>query len=153
VHSFVAKVRMYSGNDEYVALDAADTRDARFAVAQTYRRRGAVVAVVPVVSTLACPNQRYPARSPLDARKHALERIAARHTAVIAVIARVDELRRAYSKRSGDGALGTEAIKEQPRVQYRQMTGRKCPDCGAPAMHRVDGCERCEACAYVGSCG
>ena len=32
-------------------------------------------------------------------------------------------------------------------------TGGKCPECGAPALRRVDGCTRCAACHYVGDCG
>ena len=28
-----------------------------------------------------------------------------------------------------------------------------CPECGARALQRVDGCERCPECNYVGSCG
>jgi ribonucleoside-diphosphate reductase alpha chain len=31
--------------------------------------------------------------------------------------------------------------------------GRQCPECGARALQRVDGCERCPECNYVGSCG
>ena len=31
--------------------------------------------------------------------------------------------------------------------------GKKCPDCGAHALHKVDGCQHCENCHYVGSCG
>lgn len=31
--------------------------------------------------------------------------------------------------------------------------GRKCPDCGAPALHKVDGCSHCSECHYIGSCG
>jgi ribonucleoside-diphosphate reductase alpha chain len=34
-----------------------------------------------------------------------------------------------------------------------QMAGRKCPECGAHAMIRKDGCDHCTACGYVGSCG
>ena len=32
-------------------------------------------------------------------------------------------------------------------------SGKKCPDCGAHDMHRIDGCHRCLSCNYVGSCG
>lgn len=32
-------------------------------------------------------------------------------------------------------------------------SGKKCPDCGAHDLHRVDGCHRCLSCNYVGSCG
>jgi ribonucleoside-diphosphate reductase alpha chain len=31
--------------------------------------------------------------------------------------------------------------------------GRQCPECGARALRRVDGCERCTECNHVGSCG
>jgi ribonucleoside-diphosphate reductase alpha chain len=30
---------------------------------------------------------------------------------------------------------------------------QKCPECGAYALRKVDGCSRCEACHYVGGCG
>ena len=33
------------------------------------------------------------------------------------------------------------------------MKGSECPECGAHAVIRVDGCMRCTACSYVGSCG
>lgn len=33
------------------------------------------------------------------------------------------------------------------------MNGAKCPECGALALRKVDGCSRCEACHYVGECG
>ena len=32
-------------------------------------------------------------------------------------------------------------------------TGKKCPECGAHALHKVDGCLRCANCNYIGSCG
>ncbi|MGZ3181862.1 MAG: adenosylcobalamin-dependent ribonucleoside-diphosphate reductase [Telluria sp.] len=31
--------------------------------------------------------------------------------------------------------------------------GAKCPECGARALHKVDGCTRCTECHYVGGCG
>lgn len=30
---------------------------------------------------------------------------------------------------------------------------RKCPDCGAMALRKVDGCNRCSECNYIGACG
>jgi ribonucleoside-diphosphate reductase alpha chain len=33
------------------------------------------------------------------------------------------------------------------------MKGKECPECGAHAVIKVDGCVRCTACFYVGSCG
>lgn len=31
--------------------------------------------------------------------------------------------------------------------------GRKCPECGAHAMHKRDGCDHCDNCHHVGTCG
>jgi ribonucleoside-diphosphate reductase alpha chain len=33
------------------------------------------------------------------------------------------------------------------------MAGKKCPDCGAYAVIKKDGCEYCTQCGYVGACG
>ena len=41
---------------------------------------------------------------------------------------------------------------EAPQKQTPQA-GRKCPDCGAHALHKVDGCSHCSECHYIGSCG
>jgi ribonucleoside-diphosphate reductase alpha chain len=35
----------------------------------------------------------------------------------------------------------------------QQEGGRKCPECGALALRKVDGCSHCAACHYVGGCG
>jgi ribonucleoside-diphosphate reductase alpha chain len=34
-----------------------------------------------------------------------------------------------------------------------EETGAKCPECGARALRKVDGCTRCTACHYLGGCG
>ena len=31
--------------------------------------------------------------------------------------------------------------------------GKKCPECGAHALQKIDGCSRCVSCGYVGACG
>lgn len=33
------------------------------------------------------------------------------------------------------------------------VSGKKCPECGAHAMIRKDGCSFCTACGHVGECG
>ncbi|MCD2518342.1 adenosylcobalamin-dependent ribonucleoside-diphosphate reductase [Massilia sp. G4R7] len=33
------------------------------------------------------------------------------------------------------------------------VSGAKCPECGARALRKVDGCTRCGECHYVGECG
>ena len=34
-----------------------------------------------------------------------------------------------------------------------RLAGKKCPECGAHAMIRRDGCDYCTACGHVGVCG
>ncbi|WP_423459872.1 adenosylcobalamin-dependent ribonucleoside-diphosphate reductase [Ottowia sp. VDI28] len=38
-------------------------------------------------------------------------------------------------------------------VSPSAMAGKKCPECGAHAMIRKDGCDYCTQCGYMGSCG
>jgi ribonucleoside-diphosphate reductase alpha chain len=38
-------------------------------------------------------------------------------------------------------------------VPTQVMAGKKCPECGAHAMIRKDGCDYCTQCGFVGSCG
>ena len=33
------------------------------------------------------------------------------------------------------------------------LSGKKCPECGAYALRKVDGCSHCAECHYVGECG
>jgi ribonucleoside-diphosphate reductase alpha chain len=33
------------------------------------------------------------------------------------------------------------------------MVGKKCPECGAHAMIRKDGCDACTQCGHLGACG
>jgi ribonucleoside-diphosphate reductase alpha chain len=37
--------------------------------------------------------------------------------------------------------------------QPQQAVGAKCPECGARALRKIDGCTRCAECHYVGECG
>lgn len=32
-------------------------------------------------------------------------------------------------------------------------TGKPCPECGSNSLAKRDGCEKCDACGYIGSCG
>ena len=38
-------------------------------------------------------------------------------------------------------------------VDSQTMSGKKCPDCGAHAVIKKDGCSFCTACGYIGACG
>lgn len=54
-------------------------------------------------------------------------------------------------------------LPERPQIQMATdtsdgvpvgvMSGKKCPDCGAHAMIRKDGCDYCTQCGHLGSCG
>ena len=47
----------------------------------------------------------------------------------------------------------TQAAPELPGMQMPVMAGKKCPECGAHAMIKKDGCELCTQCGHLGSCG
>lgn len=52
-------------------------------------------------------------------------------------------------------ALETEVAvsgEEMPAPKHHGI-GKKCTECGANAVRKVDGCERCDECGNVGSCG
>ena len=47
----------------------------------------------------------------------------------------------------------TQAAPELPGMQMPVMAGKKCPECGAHAVIKKDGCELCTQCGHLGSCG
>ncbi len=53
---------------------------------------------------------------------------------------------------AGD-AGGAAAVATAPDAGGFAVRGRQCPECGARALRRADGCDRCSQCHYVGSCG
>ncbi len=52
-----------------------------------------------------------------------------------------------------DEAIAAPAHDEASHLLQPQPGGKKCPDCGAYAVQKVDGCSRCVSCGYVGACG
>jgi ribonucleoside-diphosphate reductase alpha chain len=52
----------------------------------------------------------------------------------------------------GGGGAGGEGADPQP-LPPNPLPGRPCPECGARAVVRRDGCEHCTACGHVGACG
>jgi ribonucleoside-diphosphate reductase alpha chain len=40
-----------------------------------------------------------------------------------------------------------------PAEGNQTISGKKCPDCGAHAVIKKDGCSFCTACGYIGACG
>lgn len=47
----------------------------------------------------------------------------------------------------------TPTTPELPGMQMPVMAGKKCPECGAHAMIKKDGCDLCTQCGHLGSCG
>ena len=50
-------------------------------------------------------------------------------------------------------APSTAATPAAAPEDHGSVPGKKCPDCGAHAMIKKDGCQFCTACGFVGSCG
>ncbi|SDC08132.1 ribonucleoside-diphosphate reductase class II [Cupriavidus sp. YR651] len=56
----------------------------------------------------------------------------------------------------GETAIGLADLPARaspPTVNLGVGTGKPCPECGAHALHKVDGCAKCANCGYVGECG
>ncbi len=71
--------------------------------------------------------------------------VAAIAYAVQNIIAR----RGRHTQRSSMADLSPAATGGTPTV----MAGKKCPECGAHAMIRKDGCDYCTQCGHLGTCG
>lgn len=71
------------------------------------------------------------------------------HDSEVAAIAYA--VQRIIDRRRG---LITEGTQDPEAIGNKNtMVGRKCPECGAHAMIRKDGCDYCTACGSMGSCG
>jgi ribonucleoside-diphosphate reductase alpha chain len=55
-------------------------------------------------------------------------------------------------RRNGDGVLRLDTAGAAEPVNHA-MAGTKCPECGAHAVIRKDGCDFCTQCGHVGACG
>lgn len=65
-------------------------------------------------------------------------------------LARLAELHGQRLRVTGSDLLSTPA----PAASLSPgLGGKKCPDCGAYALRKVDGCSHCAECHYVGECG
>jgi ribonucleoside-diphosphate reductase alpha chain len=73
------------------------------------------------------------------------------HDSEVAAIAYA--IQNIISRRQGEpvAALATPAA--TAALAPGSMAGSKCPECGAHAVIRKDGCEFCTACGHVGACG
>jgi len=45
------------------------------------------------------------------------------------------------------------AVADAAVGESARSMGAKCPECGAHALHKAEGCTRCDNCQYVGECG
>jgi len=54
---------------------------------------------------------------------------------------------------SAGGAIGLASGPALPAGAPGVGSGKPCPECGAHALHRIDGCAKCANCGYVGECG
>ncbi|MBK6616653.1 MAG: adenosylcobalamin-dependent ribonucleoside-diphosphate reductase [Ottowia sp.] len=54
-----------------------------------------------------------------------------------------------------DYSQGVDTASDEMEVSHKPAngTGKKCPECGAHDVHKVAGCEQCQNCGHVGSCG
>lgn len=48
---------------------------------------------------------------------------------------------------------GTASTSDEVQAGMTVMAGKKCPECGAHALIRRDGCEYCTQCGHLGACG
>jgi ribonucleoside-diphosphate reductase alpha chain len=50
-------------------------------------------------------------------------------------------------------AAGSGASPAPLRAERTQLTGRPCPECHNPTLAKIDGCDRCASCGWIGTCG
>ncbi len=65
----------------------------------------------------------------------------------------VPELARRFAECGEGVAPGVEPQPPTSSGALPTVSGAKCPECGARALRKVDGCTRCDECHYVGECG
>ena len=78
------------------------------------------------------------------------------HDSEVAAIAFA--LQNIIARRAQPGAVAASApaapaMPELVGMPSGVMAGKKCPECGAHAMIRKDGCDYCTSCGHLGSCG
>ncbi|OGB74942.1 MAG: hypothetical protein A3G82_08085 [Burkholderiales bacterium RIFCSPLOWO2_12_FULL_67_210] len=79
------------------------------------------------------------------------------HDSEVAAIAFA--LQNIIARRAQSGVVAASAAPSAPAMPELVgmpsgvMAGKKCPECGAHAMIRKDGCDYCTSCGHLGSCG
>jgi ribonucleoside-diphosphate reductase alpha chain len=57
------------------------------------------------------------------------------------------------ARRKGEPVARLDTPEATPATAQQVIAGRKCPECGAHALIRKDGCDWCSNCGHLGSCG
>jgi ribonucleoside-diphosphate reductase alpha chain len=57
------------------------------------------------------------------------------------------------ARRKGEPVARLETPDITPSTTPQVLAGRKCPECGAHALIRKDGCDWCSNCGHIGACG
>ena len=73
------------------------------------------------------------------------------HDSEVAAIAHA--IQNIIARRNGETVAALATPPSQGASAAPAMTGAKCPECGAHAMIRKDGCDFCTQCGHVGACG
>lgn len=73
------------------------------------------------------------------------------HDSEVAAIAYA--IQNIIARRQGEPVAALETPAAPPAAMPHAMAGAKCPECGAHAMIRKDGCDFCTQCGHVGACG
>ncbi|MEI7446412.1 MAG: adenosylcobalamin-dependent ribonucleoside-diphosphate reductase [Burkholderiales bacterium] len=60
----------------------------------------------------------------------------------------------AFAPVAGDATDGApDDGRPRTRPEAPRVTGRVCPECHHPTLAKVDGCDRCGTCGWIGTCG
>jgi ribonucleoside-diphosphate reductase alpha chain len=73
------------------------------------------------------------------------------HDSEVAAIAYA--IQNIISRRNGEPVAALVTPPAAAAAVTLTMAGAKCPECGAHAMIRKDGCDFCTQCGHVGACG
>jgi ribonucleoside-diphosphate reductase alpha chain len=63
------------------------------------------------------------------------------------------KLQSEHGTAASQSELPLEETPADVKAQELSPTGKTCPDCQGPYLRKVDGCEKCDNCGYIGSCG
>lgn len=65
----------------------------------------------------------------------------------------VSVLARRFAARNLDALVDAPIASGAPAATPPARSGARCPECGAYALRKIDGCQHCSECHYTGTCG